>query len=52
MSILRGSSVVEQLAVNQWVVGSNPTRGGLAFNELVLDENPTRGGLTFKGIIL
>ena len=25
--MIRGSSAVEQLAVNQWVVGSNPTRG-------------------------
>ena len=29
---LRGSSAAEQLAVNQWVVGSNPTRGAIGIN--------------------
>ena len=30
-SLFLGSSVVEQLAVNQLVVGSNPTRGAISF---------------------
>jgi hypothetical protein len=28
-----GSSVVEQLAVNQLVVGSNPTRGAILYKK-------------------
>lgn len=27
MTLFPGSSAVEQLAVNQWVAGSNPARG-------------------------
>ena len=27
LNIFRGSSMVEQLAVNQWVAGSNPALG-------------------------
>ena len=44
-TIFRGSSVVEQVAVNDLVVGSNPTRGA----RLVLLE-PAKTTLIFKGV--
>ena len=34
LRLIRGSSAVEQPAVNRLVVGSNPTRGAIFFNHL------------------
>ena len=36
IGLFPGSSVVEQLTVNQLVGGSNPSRGAINFNELSL----------------
>ncbi len=38
--LFRGSSVVEQSAVNRSVVGSNPTRGAIWRSTQVAEEAP------------
>ena len=39
------SSMVEQLAVNQLVVGSSPTGGAVGINQLVAGSNPAFGAI-------
>ena len=46
---IRGSSVVEQPAVNRLVVGSNPTRGAISFNGSDDEYGALRGALFMFG---
>ena len=46
LQLIRGSSAVEQPAVNRLVVGSNPTRGAIFFNHLAnTTEHAKRAGV-------
>lgn len=48
-TLFRGSSVVEQPAVNRLVVGSNPTRGATFLNEFQGARRPVRHPLVARG---